>query len=122
MRRIWGLLKIFRRDLIVMILALFNRETPVKVKGLLLLAIAYLLSPFDIMPDTIPLAGLIDDAVILPAAICGLKNMLPNKVLQASETKAGRVARQTPLLIVAASTIILLWLALVFYIIFSLVK
>ena len=68
MRRILTFLKIFRYDLVVMLIALRHRDTPRRVKGLLALAILYLVSPIDLIPDTIPLVGILDDAVIVPAA------------------------------------------------------
>ena len=64
MRRILTFLKIFRYDLVVMLIALRHRDTPRRVKGLLALAILYLVSPIDLIPDTIPLVGILDDAVI----------------------------------------------------------
>ena len=72
MGRILGLLRLFRRDIIVMLMALKERDTPGKVKGLLLLSILYLISPIDIIPDAVPFFGFLDDAVIVPTAICGL--------------------------------------------------
>lgn len=71
MGRILGLLRLFRRDIIVMLMALKERDTPGKVKGLLLLSILYLISPIDLIPDAVPFFGFLDDAVIVPTAICG---------------------------------------------------
>ena len=66
--RIWGFLKLFRRDLIIMLLAMRNPATPKAVKGLFAVAVLYLISPVDLIPDTIPFLGMMDDAVIVPAA------------------------------------------------------
>ncbi|MBO6203168.1 MAG: DUF1232 domain-containing protein, partial [Selenomonas sp.] len=80
MRRILTFLKLFRYDLLVMLVALKHRDTPRNVKGLLIAAILYLVSPIDLIPDAVPLAGIIDDAVIVPAVVMGLTNMLPAHV------------------------------------------
>lgn len=44
---------------------LFRPDTPWTVKGILLLAILYLLSPFDLIPDWILGLGLLDDLAIV---------------------------------------------------------
>jgi uncharacterized membrane protein YkvA (DUF1232 family) len=43
----------------------FDKEVPNAVKGYLLVALAYLVSPIDIVPDFIPVAGFIDDLLIM---------------------------------------------------------
>jgi len=119
MGRLIGILKLFRRDLIIMLLALKNRDTPGKVKGLLLAALLYLVLPVDIVPDAVPLAGVVDDAIIVPLAVEGLMKMLPGHVRRESEARAQHVLRYMPLLAVGASLFIICWLAMV---IFALVK
>jgi len=44
---------------------LFHRETPWVVKGILGLAIIYLLSPFDLVPEWLGALGFIDDLAIV---------------------------------------------------------
>lgn len=112
MKRVLGLLKIFRRDILVMLLAMFHKDTPGKVRGLLLAAILYLLSPVDILPDTIPLLGIMDDVVIVPAAVYGLMRLLPLHVRQGSEDRASYLIRHGTAAVAVASAIVLLWLVL----------
>jgi uncharacterized membrane protein YkvA (DUF1232 family) len=40
----------------------------------------YLLSPVDLVPDFIPVAGLLDDIVLVPLAIRWLLNKLPQRL------------------------------------------
>ena len=49
------------------------RWLKVATAGLLL----YLLSPVDLIPDTIPILGLLDDAVLIPLAVRWLLRRLP---------------------------------------------
>lgn len=119
MGRLIGIFKLFRRDLIIMLLALKNRETPGKVKGLLLAALLYLIFPVDIIPDAVPLAGIMDDAIIVPLAVEGLMKMLPGRVRSESEAQASHVLRYAPAIVAGASLFIILWLALI---IFGIVK
>lgn len=54
---IWGMI---RRTIAVF----FSRETPLYVKALLAAGLLYLLSPYDLIPDWIPVAGLMDDLAL----------------------------------------------------------
>ena len=115
MLRFLSFLKLFRYDLIVLLTALRHRDTPRRIKGLLALAVVYLVSPVDIIPDAVPMAGILDDMVIVPTAICGLTNMLPSHVRREAERKAERIARYMPLFMIGASLFILLWVGLFVY-------
>ena len=119
MGRLIGIFKLFRRDLIIMLLALKNRETPGKVKGLLLAALLYLIFPVDIIPDAVPLAGILDDAIVVPLAVEGLMKLLPGQVRRESEAQAQHVLRYAPAIVAGASLFIISWLALI---IFGIVK
>jgi uncharacterized membrane protein YkvA (DUF1232 family) len=48
----------------------------------------YLLSPIDLIPDFIPVLGLMDDIFIVPLAIRWLLGKLPGRVRADIETKA----------------------------------
>ena len=119
MGRLIGIFKLFRRDLIIMLLALKNRETPGKVKGLLIAALLYLIFPVDIIPDAVPLAGVLDDAIVVPLAVEGLMKLLPGQVRRESEAQAQYVLRYASAIVAGASLFIILWLALI---IFGIVK
>lgn len=47
--------------------ALFDPRTSLSAKIVAGLTIAYLLSPIDLIPDFIPVLGLLDDLIIVPA-------------------------------------------------------
>jgi uncharacterized membrane protein YkvA (DUF1232 family) len=44
---------------------LFRKETPLRAKAMIVFAILYLLSPFDLVPDWITGLGLLDDLTIV---------------------------------------------------------
>ena len=104
----------------VMLLAVFHKDTPKKVRGLMLMAILYLLSPVDILPDSIPLMGIVDDVVLVPTAVYGLMRLLPAHVRQISEDKASHVIRYGAAVVLAASAVVILWLGLVIWGIYTL--
>jgi len=61
---------------------LWDRRVSIWPKALLVLAIIYVLSPIDLIPDFIPFVGELDDLVVL-IAVCRLFVYLcPPKVVQ----------------------------------------
>jgi len=82
--------KWIKRELRVYRLVLRDSRTPKSAKWLLRFVFAYLLSPLDLIPDAIPIIGLIDDFVILPILIFIIHRLIPAEVMadcrkQASE-------------------------------------
>jgi len=69
-------------------LVLEDRRTPAVAKILLALAVGYLLLPFDLIPDFIPIFGHLDDAVIVPALVFVAIKMIPQEVLDEARLKA----------------------------------
>jgi len=120
MWRLWALLKLFRRELVVMLLAMRHPGTPRGIKGAMLLAVLYLISPIDLIPDAIPVLGVMDDAIIVPAVIGTLLRLLPGQVRADSEAQAQQVARRMPYILLGASILIFLWVVLLIAAIYSL--
>ena len=56
-------------------------QTPTLAKALLWLAIGYLLMPFDLIPDFLPVIGQLDEVVIIPLLLyCAIKLTPPDIV------------------------------------------
>lgn len=68
--------------------ALKDARTPWYAKLTALLSIIYLVSPADILPDIIPLAGYVDDIVIVPFLFNMAAKLLPADVRAIAEQKA----------------------------------
>lgn len=122
MGRILGMLKLFRHDILVMLLSLKSRQTPRKVKGMMLLAILYLVSPIDLIPDAIPVAGVLDDAVIVPTAIAALMHFLPAQVRYECEGQADYILNHAKLVAALVSLFLFLWAGLIVWGIYKLVS
>ena len=59
----------FAEDLIAAHYCAFDRRTPLRVKAVLVGALAYSIVPADFIPDVLPIIGYSDDAAVLAAAI-----------------------------------------------------
>jgi len=68
-------IKVYRR-------VLKDTRTPKIAKILLGVGIGYLLLPFDIIPDFIPVIGHLDDLIIVPALVIIALKMIPKEVIE----------------------------------------
>lgn len=79
--KLTDLYRSFQREFAVYRLLANHPETPRAAKILLGLAIGYLLLPFDLIPDFLPLIGHLDDALIVPGLVAlALRRVPPNLV------------------------------------------
>lgn len=69
-------------------LAYQHTLTPWYAKALIILIIAYALSPVDLIPDFIPVLGLLDDLILLPIAIYFVVKLIPVQVMEESSKRA----------------------------------
>ena len=74
-----GRLLQFRTELMMLWRAFVASETPIWLKGLMLLVPLYLVSPIDLIPDFIPLAGWLDDVVVIPLLVSWIVSLLPHE-------------------------------------------
>src|SRR6187401_2579681 len=59
----------FAEELLTAYYCAFDRQTPTHVRVALIGALLYFISPFDLIPDMLPIIGLGDDAAVLAGAI-----------------------------------------------------
>ena len=109
MLRFLILLRAMRHNIALLLYAMLQRDTPRVVKFLFPLSLFYLISPVDIIPDTIPLVGAVDDMVILPAATSLLIRMLPAHTRTEGERRVERYGRW---LLIGASILMVLWMVI----------
>lgn len=72
--------KRLKRQVWAMFLALKGPGTPLLAKAVIVCAVAYAISPIDLIPDFIPILGQLDDLVILPLLIALALRMIPSDV------------------------------------------
>lgn len=86
-----------KRDALMLWFARRHPDTPIVAKVLCVFAVAYALSPIDLIPDFIPVLGYIDDAILLPALIWMAIRLLPAHVIEACRAEAESwLAREKP--------------------------
>jgi uncharacterized membrane protein YkvA (DUF1232 family) len=76
-KRLTLLWSVIRGDARLLWFALRHPLAPGWLKPAVALVVVYLLSPLDLVPDTIPVLGLVDDVVLVPLAIAFLVKRLP---------------------------------------------
>lgn len=60
--------------------ALQHPQCPAWLKGGTALLLPYLISPLDLIPDVVPFIGVLDDAILIPAAIRWMLGRLPHHI------------------------------------------
>jgi len=103
-----------RQDTLMLWFARSHPATPMLAKILCMLAVAYALSPIDLIPDFIPVLGWLDELIVLPVLIWLAARMLPEEVVSSCRLQAKEWLRERhakPRSYAGAGIIILLWLA-----------
>lgn len=68
-------------------LVLQDPRTPKISKWLLGMAVAYAVSPIDLIPDFIPILGHLDDAIILPLLVALALKLTPRHIVEECRLK-----------------------------------
>ncbi|GHS98144.1 hypothetical protein AGMMS50276_19420 [Synergistales bacterium] len=107
-----------KTDIPAVFIAMKRKETPWYAKVLAGIAIAYALSPIDLIPDFIPVLGLLDDVILLPVIIAAAVKLIPKDVfadcrMQSAEIWSGGKPKKW----IYALPIIVFWLLIVFIIV-----
>jgi uncharacterized membrane protein YkvA (DUF1232 family) len=64
-----------------------HAQTPKLAKALLWLAIGYLLLPFDLIPDFLPIIGQLDELVIIPLLLYFALKLTPQDIIAACKAE-----------------------------------
>ena len=81
-KRLAVLWSVVRGDARLLWLALKHPLSPRWLKPAVGLMVLYVLSPVDLIPDAIPVLGLLDDVALVPLAIRFVLKRLPPRVRQ----------------------------------------
>ena len=113
--------KTLKNQLIVMHLALQDPRTPWTARVLIVLVLAYALSPIDLIPDFIPVLGYLDDIIIVPLGIYFALKFIPEHVYVDCRQQAADYVWHKQKNWIAGSIIILVWLIVIYFIVTSII-
>ena len=103
-----------KRETLALYLAARHPRTPWYARALVAAIVAYALSPIDLIPDFIPVLGLLDDVLLLPLGIGLALRLVPADVMAECRTRAATAfAEGKPVSRSAAVAIVVVWLSLV---------
>ena len=106
--------KALKSEIIVLIIVYKDKRTPLLPKLLIGLTVGYLLSPIDLIPDFIPVLGLLDDLIIVPLLIRWSIKLIPKNLLAEARQKAqesSNVVKKSNWLF--AIIILILWVSII---------
>jgi uncharacterized membrane protein YkvA (DUF1232 family) len=84
-------------------------RTPLAVRVLALMVAAYALSPIDLIPDFIPVLGLLDDLIIVPLGLALIVRLTPPEILEDARQRATQTAAR-PTSYAAAAFMVAIWM------------
>ncbi len=101
-------------ELLALALAAKDPRTPWYAKLIVAGCVAYALSPVDLIPDAIPVVGLIDDLIFVPLAAALAVRFIPAQVLAECRARSREIDARTPKLSRTAwFLIVAVWIAAV---------
>jgi uncharacterized membrane protein YkvA (DUF1232 family) len=102
-------LRSVRTELFAIYLACRDPRTPRVAKVAALVVLGYALSPIDLIPDFIPVLGLLDDALLIPLGLLLVRALIPPAILAEARLKAATSPWLKPRNWIAAGVILALW-------------
>lgn len=109
--------KKIKHDFFVLVEAYKHPKTPIYVKLLSIIIVAYAFSPIDLIPDFIPVLGYLDDIILIPLGITLVLKLIPQDVLQECREIVENSEKVKKKNWIAGTIIILLWIGVLFWIV-----
>ena len=97
-------------DLVVLYYALRDPAAPWGARIVGGLTVAYALSPIDLIPDFIPVLGMLDDIVLVPVGLWLAWRLLPVDLVARYQAQRAELVAQLPQSKMAAVVVVVLWL------------
>ncbi len=100
---------VLKDEVVALYVAARDRRTPLVAKLVAGATAAYALSPIDLIPDFIPVIGLLDDLILVPLGIWLAVRLIPRELMAEFREVAARIA-QRPTSPVGLLFVIALWM------------
>ncbi|WP_166242651.1 YkvA family protein [Paenibacillus turpanensis] len=102
-----------KKQLYVLYFAYRDERTGWFAKLFTALVVAYAFSPIDLIPDSIPILGYLDDVILVPLGVMLALKLIPKGILIECRVKADELMQQgKPKNWLAAGVIVLIWVLL----------
>ena len=75
----------FAREVVAGFYCALDPQTPTRVRGILLAALAYFVMPFDVIPDIFAVVGYTDDVAVLTAAFAMINGHIRPRHFEAAD-------------------------------------
>jgi uncharacterized membrane protein YkvA (DUF1232 family) len=98
-----------KRDVVAIALAVHDPRVPWYAKAVGVCVVAYALSPIDLIPDFVPVLGVLDDLVLVPLGLLLVARLIPADILAEHRAAAAAVAER-PVSRAGAAAIIAIWI------------
>ena len=99
-----------------MFIAMRRSDTPLYAKIACGMLVWYVLSPVDVIPDFIPVLGMVDDFVILPFLMALCVSLMPEEIMEECSAQAEEIwASEGKQKFVYAIPILLFWCLIFFF-------
>jgi uncharacterized membrane protein YkvA (DUF1232 family) len=86
----------FRGEAMMLWRVMRHPQTPAKTKLLAMLAVVYVISPIDLIPDVIPVLGLLDDVGVVMLLLSIAYKFLPKDLYDALRGRTHSNAKVSP--------------------------
>lgn len=115
--------RVLNRDVYALYVASRHPAVPRVSKLIVAGVVAYLLSPVDLIPDFIPVLGVLDDILLLPLGVALAIRTIPPDVwrecrVRADEELAGGLPRSRA----AAAVVVSIWIACAALVLFAVLR
>lgn len=107
--RTWALA--LKADVLAVFIAARDPRAPWGPRLLALAVAAYALSPIDLIPDFIPVLGLLDDLILVPLGLWLVVRWMPPDVMASARARAAAIVAR-PKSWAAAAFFVIVWLLL----------
>lgn len=105
--------KELKKQIVLVYLAYMHNDVKCYQKAFLLLILIYAVSPIDLIPDFIPILGMLDEIILLPLGIMIAMKMIPQRVWEECKMNADKgIHIKSKYKKMGAALIILIWAVL----------
>mgnify|MGYP001311834204 FL=1 len=114
--KIYNYIDILKLDSIALWFSTKHPETSFLIKIFIWFVVAYALSPIDLIPDFIPILGLLDDLILLAITVTFAVKLIPVKVLGRCRALAQQWfdrQKKHPTVYYGAIIVVAIWISLV---------